>query len=159
MCPHPCSSPGPAPRRPRSARPHACTHQQHNHSTRDTSRAKARIRSRASRAMQHAAPRHPRSAKPLPPSHHSVPTPRRVARRAKAVPSAATAAVRHSASASPPTRKAARARQGACPIRPFTACRLCRAITPPARRRRAVVSAPPRRKRHSVAAIRPHHLH
>ncbi|XP_039806746.1 60S ribosomal protein L22-like [Panicum virgatum] len=78
-------------------------HAQHTTSTRNASRAKAGIPSRASRAMQHATLCRPRSAKPLPPSCHIVPSPRRAARRAKAVPAAATAAVRHNASASRPT--------------------------------------------------------
>ena len=129
---------------PPSARPHACTQQLHSHSTRDASRAKAGIRSRASRARQHAAPRHPHSAKPLPPSRRIVLSPHRAARRAKAVPAAATAAVHHSASALPPTRKAARARQGACPTRSFTACRPCRLVATPLKAsRRALAQHPP----------------
>ena len=157
-----CEHTKPGPRRPRLARPHACTQQQHSHSTRHASRAKAGIRSRASRARQHAALRHPHSAKPLPPSRRIVPSPRRAARRAKAVPAAMTAAVRHSASASPPTRKAARAREGACPTRPFTACRLI--ATPLKASRRVLAQHPPpppikaaqaTRHRHAEFAVPP----
>ena len=124
------STPSQAP--PPSARPHACTQQLHSQSTRDASRAKAGIRSRASRAMQHAAPCHLRSAKPRPPSCHIAPSPRLAACRAKAVPAAATAAVRHSA----------------CPTRPFTACRPCRLVanavaTPLKASRRALAQHPP----------------
>ena len=151
------STPSQAP--PPSARPHACTQQLHSHSTRDASRAKAGIRSRASRAMQHAAPRHSRSAKPLQPSCRIVPSPRRAARRAKAVP---TAAVRHSASASPPMRKAAQARQSACPTRPFTACRPCRLVanavaTPLKATKRALAQHPPLSPIKAAQATLHHH--
>ena len=146
-----CEYTKPGPSRPRLARPHACTQQQHSQGTRDASRVKARIRSRASWAMQHAALRHPHSAKPLPPSRRIVPSPRRAARRAKAVPAAATAAVRQRASASPPTRRTRAPVRPRAPRARDARCALARPV-PSSLSRLAARAAAPRHRAPLMAA-------